>query len=141
MVEATKTDCGFDRDNLNKHTDLPTYKKPSKAMRMGGEFRQLAALKKAVGLERSDQVMVSEAEAFLYLVDTFWNVKVSSVALKTRDAQKYDKKELLPLTSDLTKFTKTMKKRLATMVERGIHSQEDYNGHHQKCDSKTACVQ
>ena len=69
---------------------------------------------------------MTEAEGFLYLLDTYWNAKVSSVALKTRDAQKYDKKELLPLTSDLKKFTETMRERLVTTTERGIHNQDDY---------------
>ena len=33
VTAATKSVCGYDRDNLNAHTGLPTYKTPSKAMK------------------------------------------------------------------------------------------------------------
>ena len=96
-VSATKSVCGYDKDKLNAHTGLPTYKTPSKAMRIGGELKLLAALKKGIALAKKDDCEVKNAEAFLYHVVHFWNVRVSSVALKNRESNKYDKSGMLPL--------------------------------------------
>ena len=54
VVSATKVVCGYDKDKVNDHTGLPTYKKASKALRIGGELKQLAALKKGVALSCKD---------------------------------------------------------------------------------------
>ncbi|XP_043201505.1 uncharacterized protein LOC122370192 [Amphibalanus amphitrite] len=126
VVSATKSVCGFEQDKLNAHTGLPTYKTPSKAMRIGGELRQLAALKKGIALIKKEESEVKDAEAFLYHVDQFWNVKISSVALKNRESNKYDKKDMLPFTSDLKLFTEKMKERVKEMTEKGIHGMTDY---------------
>ena len=63
-VSATKSVCGYDQNKLNAHTGLPTYKTPSKAMRIGGELKQLAALKKGVGLAKKNDITVKDAEGF-----------------------------------------------------------------------------
>ena len=53
-------------------------------------------------------------------------MRVSSVALKNRDSNKFDKKDILPFTSDLKLFTEKMKERVKELEEKGIHSQADY---------------
>ena len=53
VVKMTRKVFGYDKDNLNPHTDLPMYENPSKFMKLGGELRQLAALKKADGRQHS----------------------------------------------------------------------------------------
>ena len=55
----------------------------------------------------------------------FWSARISSVALKNKDSNKYEKKDMLPFTSDLKLFT-TMKEKLKSLVEKGVHSQNDY---------------
>ena len=126
VVKGTQRVCGYDKDRVNPHTDLPTYKTPSKAMKLGGDLRQIAALKKAVGLEAKDEEMVSDSDSFLYMLETYWNVRVSSVALKTKDAEKYEKKDLLPFTSDLKTFTENIKAKIGRLTEKGVTSQSDY---------------
>ena len=125
-VSATRVVCGYDKSKVNDHTGLPTYKKASKALKIGSELKQLATLKKGVALSCKDVESVKDAEAFLYHVTHFWNTKVSSVALKNKESKKYEKKDMLPFTSDLKLFTTTMKERLESLVEKGIHSQADY---------------
>ena len=95
-------------------------------MRIGGELKLLAALKKGIALAKKDDCEVKNAEAFLYHVVHFWNVRVSSVALKNRESNKYDKSDMLPFTSDLKLFTEKMKERIEGMQEKGIHSQSNY---------------
>ena len=105
---------GLDKGQKNQHTELPVYGKPGKAMKIGGELRQLAELKKGVALEKRDVETAKEAEDFLSLVDLYWNSRVAHVALKTRDAKKYEKINVLPLTEDLKRFTEKSKEMLSS---------------------------
>ena len=82
---------GLDDAQKNSYTELPEYAKPSKAMQLGGELRQLALLKKGMSLEQRDANAAEDAEDFLALIDLYWNPRVTHMALKTRDAKKYDK--------------------------------------------------
>ena len=72
------------------------YEKPSNAMKIGGELRQLATLKKGMALEKRQGDVAKEAGDFLSLVDIYWNSRVAYVALKTKDAKKYEKINVLP---------------------------------------------
>lgn len=110
----------------NKHTELPEYAKPSKAMRIGGELRQLALLKKGIALETRKIGDAKDAEDFLALVDLYWNTRVAHVALQTREANKYDKVNVLPLTEDLKRFTEKSKEALLAQTAAGVTSKEEY---------------
>ena len=43
-------------------------------------------------MEVQDKEVVADSDSFLYMLETYWNVRVNSVALKTKDARKYGKK-------------------------------------------------
>ena len=113
-VRCAQVIGGLDKGQKNQHTELPVYGKPGKAMKIGGELRQLAELKKGVALEKRDVETAKEAEDFLSLVDLYWNSRVAHVALKTRDAKKYEKINVLPLTEDLKRFTEKSKEMLSS---------------------------
>lgn len=49
-IRCGKLMGGLDGAKKNSHTELPEYARPSKAMRLGGELRQLALLKKGMAL-------------------------------------------------------------------------------------------
>ena len=125
-IRCAKVLGGLDDGTTNAHTELPEYSKPSKAMRIGGELRQLSLLKKGVSLEKRDKQAEKDAEDFMVLLDLYWNTRVAHVALQTREAKKYDKINVLPLTEDLKKFTEKIKAALSLKTLAGVASKESY---------------
>lgn len=124
-IRCGKEVGGLEQERKNQHTELPEYARPSKAMRIGGELRQLALLKKGIALERRDTKSAKDADDFLELVNLYWNPRVAHVALQTRDAKKYEKVNVLPLTADLKKFTQTALSAIESSLTEGTIDSKD----------------
>jgi hypothetical protein len=75
--------------------------KPSLGVHLGHSLLKCCAVKRGMSLRTNSLEALTEASAFAELMGIEWHNKVSSGALQTLKERKYDKVEVLPLTSDL----------------------------------------
>ena len=121
VVAVTKELCSFQHGE-----QLPSFKTPSLALKLGISLKKCAILHKGVALRRKDKGMLEDLEFFKQLVETEWSHRISSVALRTLADNKFNKIEILPVTDDLLKLkefllneinTKTAKLRVSPDLE------------------------
>ncbi|XP_054286882.1 titin homolog [Macrosteles quadrilineatus] len=86
------------------HSDRPTMKIPSLALKLGHALRKCAALQRGTFLKEGNLKGERTMKSFLSIMDIEWENRISSTALITFKRTKQRKEDLLPLTSDLMKI-------------------------------------
>ena len=81
--------------------ELPRFKTPSVALKLGYAIKQCAQLQQGFALRQRDAEMLESLNYFLKLVDSEWVAQISSVALRSLDDKKFDKPDVSPVASDL----------------------------------------
>ena len=79
--------------------------KPSVALKVGQLLKKVASLKKGQAIRMRNEKLKDEAADFLYLYTNEWTDQVSGRAHQDLAEKHFNKKEMLPLTSDLMKLT------------------------------------
>lgn len=97
IIKAVHTLCGL---SVNEQR-IKTFEIPSLALRLGHNLVKCAMLKRGMGLRDKDALVKGDANDFLELHQGEWTDSVSSIALATLKTNKFNKNELLPLTSDV----------------------------------------
>jgi hypothetical protein len=80
---------------------VTAIKKPGLALRMGHNLRKLAQIKYGKAIRTSNTKDEKDGDIFLKLMHNEWNDYISSVALASIKTNKFNKPDVLPLTSDL----------------------------------------
>ena len=62
------------------------------------------------------------------LIDLYWNTRVAHFALQTKDAKKYDKVNVLPLTEDLKRLSEATKNAIESQTAAGVNTREEFVG-------------
>ena len=81
------------------------YKRPSVILKVGQLLKRVAGIKRGFAIRKDDTSAKQEASDFLELHASEWQDTVSGVAHQNLSERRYNKKEILPLTSDLIKLT------------------------------------
>lgn len=102
VLRSTEAICGLGYDKYGKRT----FSNPSLYLKLGHSITKCCQLKKGLAIRNGDYTQRSEVELFLGLYAGDWTDLMSSPSLSTFKARKYNKPELLPLTSDLLKLKK-----------------------------------
>ena len=89
--------CGF-AQVANK------YKTLSLALKLGHSLKKCCAVAICSSIKANDGEKCQSLEDFMYLCDKTWSTEVSSVALSTLTANKMNKPQMIPLTSDIHKL-------------------------------------
>ena len=102
IVSCTKDLAGYVSKNSDGE-DIPGFKKPSLPLKLGYALDNVLMLLKGIGLRRKDQDLIVNADNLTALYRSEWSVRISSASLRTLADNKFNKVELLPVTSDLLK--------------------------------------
>ncbi len=106
VVRAAKQIC-----NLHTSEDgLAVFDKPGLALRLGHNLKKTCSIKYGMALREDDGVGQLEADTFSKLLGNEWTDSISSVALTTLATNKFTKRDLLPLTTDLVKLAEYLDK-------------------------------
>ncbi|KAK3610496.1 hypothetical protein CHS0354_016685 [Potamilus streckersoni] len=100
VVEATNKLCQKTQNNEK----VFVFEKPGLALRTGHNLMKCAQIKHGNALRNDDNSAYKEASRVLELKDAEWADKISSIALATLKTNKFNRNDLLPLTSDLIKL-------------------------------------
>lgn len=92
------------------HEDIKVFLKPGLALRIGHNLTKLAQIKRGLAIRRDDSNEEKEVERFLNIKLSEWPDRVSTVALVSLNANRFNKPSYLPLTSDLVKLSQHMEK-------------------------------
>lgn len=112
VIEAVKNLCNFYQEDDKRKVEIPSL-----ALKLGHNLRKCAQLYRGVGLREKNDEITTNTKNFLELMDYEWSDKVSSSSLSTLDQIKYNKEEMIPLTSDLVLLKKSMGDKLRRLKE------------------------
>ncbi|KAJ8043850.1 hypothetical protein HOLleu_11128 [Holothuria leucospilota] len=102
LVEGIKKLCKYQAGNL--HDDCPgSFSTPSVVLKLGPYLKECAMLQRGKALREGDVDVVSSVDRFLQLHVSEYK-KLSSIAVKQKDTAKFNKQDMLPLTSDIKKL-------------------------------------
>ena len=99
VVFATRQLCVVQKETTIGGVKM--LEKPSLGVHLGHSLLKCCAVKRGRSLKNNSVVEHEESTAFAELMGIEWNNKVSSGALQTLKERRFDKVEVLPLTSDL----------------------------------------
>ena len=100
VVNATNRLCNFRVTSSGKKE----YGIPSMAVRLGHLLLKCSQIKRGMALREDNDDKRISAENYVFLHQTEWTDRVSSIALATLKRNKFEKPQVLPLTDDLVKF-------------------------------------
>ena len=83
---------------------IMVHDRPCLALRLGHNLSKLAQIKYGLALRKDDHAGQTEAESFRKLLSSEWCDEISTVALATIKTNKFNKPEIIPVTSDLVKL-------------------------------------
>ena len=115
VVCATRQLCVVQSETTIQGVKM--LQKPSLGIHLGYSLLKCCAVKRGKDLRSNSTEIHQEASTFAELMSIEWNNKVSAGAQQTLKERKYDKVELLPLTSDLLTLREFVKKELACAKE------------------------
>ena len=114
IIKATRNLCSFTIDNAAD--DIPSFKVPSLALRIGYALKQCAVLQRGLCLRTRDSGMLENLRYFLDLYEAEWTGKISSIALTTLDNSKFKAPKVLPVSSDLVMLRGYLFKEMASSI-------------------------
>ena len=91
---------------------IPSFKKPSLPLKLGYALHNILMIMKGIGLRQKDHTLIENAQNMIQLYESEWSGKVSSASLRTLGDNKFQKAEMLPITSDLMKLRRYCEERL-----------------------------
>ncbi|XP_057310698.1 uncharacterized protein LOC130648660 [Hydractinia symbiolongicarpus] len=103
VCECTKLLAGYKSQNADGEM-APCFETPSLPLKLGYTLDSVCNLLHGYGLRTNDDVLIKNAINFLKLYQTEWPVRISSASLWTLAENKFNKTDVLPLTSDLLKL-------------------------------------
>ncbi|XP_033759896.1 uncharacterized protein LOC117342041 isoform X2 [Pecten maximus] len=104
-LRCTQKLCGYEEETN-------TYRNPSLALKLGYSLKKCGSIKKANGLIEENEEKRKKAEDFIAVHELMWPNDISSAALTTLKAGKWNKPSPLPLTEDVSKLQKFVKEKL-----------------------------
>ena len=113
VVSAVKNVCFWRASDEKQPSSFGT---PSLALKLGNSLRKCAAVIRGIAIRRADKERKDEVNSYLELHDAEWAEKVTASALTTLHERKFNKPEILPLTSDLVKLRDFQLKELPRLV-------------------------
>ena len=113
ILQAIYSMCGI----MENAHQIKTFEIPSLALRLGHTLAKCALLKRGIALRERDAAMKSEANDFLELHEAEWTETVSSIALATLRTNKFNKNELIPLTSDVVRMKNFLEEAIPNLTK------------------------
>ena len=102
VVDATSELSGWNDDDGSIET-------PSIGIKLGHSLKKCCKILKGEGIRNGDKYLQRQADQFSELLTLSWNDEISRVARIELSQRKWNKPQLLPLTSDIQKLQKHLK--------------------------------
>lgn len=109
LLSCTKELGGFSYQTTEGEK-VACFSKSSFPLKIGYNLERCAMILRGIGIKTRKPDLLRNVEDFLQLYKLEWMPQISSVCLKTMDANKFNKLMLLPLTEDLMKVLSYLKK-------------------------------
>lgn len=116
IVHCTKEMAGYSQKNDDGEF-LPSFKTPSLPLKIGFALSSVFMLLKGIGLREKNNTMIEDATNLSQLYSSEWSTHVSSASLRTIADNNFNKKEYLPVTSDLLKIKEYCIQRMASLTK------------------------
>lgn len=104
-VKAAKQAAGFTKSAYR-------YNTPSLALKIGHSLKAACDIVIGQHVKGEDEIAASRVRSFLGLVSAEWDLCVSRCARTNLEEDKWNKKEMIPLTEDVMKLHKVLKRNL-----------------------------
>ncbi|KAK0132576.1 hypothetical protein N1851_032543 [Merluccius polli] len=101
-VDAAKQASGYTKSKYR-------YDRPSLAVKLGHSLKTVGAIMIGQCVQAEDEAAANRVRSFLGLVSSEWNHYVSHRARTNLEENKWNKKEMIPLTDDVIKLQKYLK--------------------------------
>jgi hypothetical protein len=115
IIECTRQLGGYKRTNVDGES-IPSFDKPSLPLKIGYALNNVLLTLKGWALRKKNADLVSSADHMMSLYQSEWGNKISSASLRTLGDIKFQKQELLPLTSDLVKLKEYCEQEISTLT-------------------------
>ena len=122
VMGAVEELCVMESDAFGRRI----FKKPSTALKLGHSLMKCAVIKKGNGVRDGDGTCEKEAESYIHLHSSEWTDNISSPCLYSLRANKFNKPELQPLSSDLLKMKEYEVDMIQKLTEK-LLSDENYS--------------
>ena len=116
VVNSTKRLAGFTSINGDGEK-IPGFQKPSLALKIGYAIDNSLMLMQGMGLRKGDDILADHAKKFHKLYLSERSVRISSASLHSLADNKFNKEDLLPLTSDLLLLKQYCENRTKILVK------------------------
>ena len=90
---------------------------PSLPLKIGYALDSVASLVHGYGLRQNDDCIVKDATGFQQLYQHEWSVRISSASLRTLADNKFNRLDILPVTSDLMKLISFCEDAISTLSQ------------------------
>ena len=118
VISAVKVVAGYDAQSHK-------YKAPSLGVHLGHDLRKCGLTLKSSALQANDLTTMWKADAFVKLCTDEWNYEIAGGARRELQTQKFNRPNLLPLTSDVVKLTTYLKDTVAENLSVVKSSEDD----------------
>jgi len=102
VISAVKVVAGYDAQSHK-------YKTPSVGIHLGHDLRKCGLTLQSSAVQAGDLTTTHKAQAFVKLITDEWNYEIAGGARRELQTQKFNRPNLLPLTSDVVKLTTYLK--------------------------------
>lgn len=111
IVQCVKELCQFEEKNGEKVVGTPSL-----ALKLGHALKKCIYIVRGKALRSKDKAVLEDVEHFEKLMDAEWNTSISHHSIATLDERKYNKPDLLPITSDLQKLRQFIVSRISSLT-------------------------
>ncbi|KAL3875691.1 hypothetical protein ACJMK2_033619, partial [Sinanodonta woodiana] len=105
------------KHNFSQRMKKICAEKPGLALCLGHNLMKCAQIKRGIALRQDDDIAYRESSKFLELLDAEWSNRVSSTAHATLKTNKFNKKDILLLTSDLVMLKLYLDKQMEDLIK------------------------
>ena len=113
IVATVREMCGW---QLGDADHPPKYRTPTLALKLGHGLKKAAEKAISRAIKTGDGMLQQRVSDYVTLHEGEWGDSVSHAALSTLDLRKMNKVDPLPLTKDIVKLAKEMKRQIQELV-------------------------
>ena len=133
IIEAMTELCGWDEDEGKLRCS-------SIGVKLGHSLRKCSKILHGDGIMKGSKSLVNQAHNFTTLLDLNWNDEISRIACRELEQRKWNKPNLLPLTSDLQVLQKHLKRIQSDSINRLANNNDDVKMYRHLCTSILAIL-
>ena len=112
IIASVKSLCSFDQSGKTSTVGIPSL-----ALKLGHSLRKCTAILMGKALRQKDNILLTDQQNLEKLIASEWNERISHPSLSMLQSKKFNKIELLPVTSDLEILRKYLLDQLSGLTK------------------------